>query len=202
MMKNWLKRTLVGVAVTGALAGSVAAWSQGPRFHGGPPSAQDIAAHQARVLAQITKRLNLDAAQQAKLQVLATKLQAARPAPPAAPASGAGSPHARIEALIAGNTFDRAGAQAAANEHAVRAQAEFTQRINLLQSNSPAIIAAFGDFFDSLNATQQQQVREFAAHHRGPGFLPGFGPGFGPGHHGGHHGDRDGHGDHQPPAGN
>ncbi len=206
MMKNWLKRTLMGVAVTGALAGSVAAWSQGAGFHGGPPSAQDMAEHQARMLAHITKRLNLDAAQQAKLQVLATRLQAARPAPPAQGASAAG-PHAKVEALLAGNTFDRAGAQALVAEHQAHAQAEFTQRTALVQANSPAIIAAFGDFYDSLNATQQQQVREFVAHHRGPGFLPGFGPGFG--HEHGHH-DRDEHRDHgdrddhrgPPPAGN
>jgi protein CpxP len=213
MMKNWLKRTLVGVAVTGALAGSVAAWSQGPAFHGAPPSADKIAEHQARVLERITKRLKLDAGQQAKLQVLATKLQAAHPAPPAPPARGASAPasgpadqrpdpHARIEALLAGKTFDRAGAQADVNARLAREQAEFTKRTAQVQGTSPALIAAFGDFFDSLNPIQQQQVRDFVADHHGPGFLPGFGgfgggPGFGPEHRGGHrdHDDRDGHGE-------
>ena len=162
MKKNWLKLTLVGVAVTTALVGSFAAYSQGAGFHHGPPSAEDMAAHQAQMLAHIGKTLNLDANQQAKLQALATQLHAQH----AAMMGGAADPHARMKALIAGNTFDRAGAQVLVNE-----------KVAQIQQNSPALITAAGDFFDSLNATQQQQVRDFAAKHHG----------FGAGHHG--HGD-------------
>ena len=61
-----------------------------------------------------------------------------------------------MTALIAGNTFDRAGAQQLVN-----------QKVAQVQANSPALINAAGDFFDSLNATQQQQVRDFAAKHHG-----------------------------------
>jgi Spy/CpxP family protein refolding chaperone len=168
MMNKWLKRTLVGAAVTTALVGSFAAWSQGAGFHHGPPSAEDMAEHQARMLAHIGKTLSLDATQQAKLQVLANQLHAQH----AALMGGTANPHDRMKALIAGNTFDRAGAQQLVNE-----------KVTQIQANSPALIAAAGDFFDSLNATQQQQVRDFAATHHGMGH---------------------GHGDHMapPPASN
>ena len=163
MKKTWLKRTLLGVAVYTALLGSLAAYSaEGGGFHHGPPSAEDMAQHQAAMLAHIGKTLNLDANQAAKLQVLANTLHAGH----AALAGGAVNPHDRMKALIAGNTFDRAGAQQLVNE-----------KVAAIQANSPALITAAGDFFDSLNATQQQQVRDFAAKHHG------FGP---HGHHGPH----------------
>lgn len=165
MNKTWLKRTLLGVAVSTALLGSLAAYSQGAGFHHGPPSAEDMAQHQAAMLAHIGKTLNLDANQSAKLQVLANTLHAGH----AALAGGAVNPHDRMKALIAGNTFDRAGAQQLVNE-----------KVAAIQTKSPALIAAAGDFFDSLNATQQQQVRDLAARHHG------FGPGGMHGHHGPH----------------
>jgi len=160
MNKTWLKRTLLGVAVTTALLGSLAAYSQGAGFHHGPPSAEDMAQHEAMMLAHIGKTLNLDANQAARLKVLADQLHAQHAA-----MMGGVSPHDRIKGLIAGNTFDRAGAQQLVNE-----------KVSQIQANSPALIAAAGDFFDSLNATQQQQVRDFAArhHHFGPGPMHGM----------------------------
>jgi Spy/CpxP family protein refolding chaperone len=169
-MKTWLKRTLVGAAVTSALLGSLAAYSQGAGFHHGPPTPEQIAKHEAAALAHIGKKLNLDATQAAKLKALFDLGIADH-----TPAAAGTDPHAAAKALLAGNTFDRAGAQLLVNQHIAKTQA-----------NSPGLINAFGDFFDSLNATQQAQVRELAAHHHG--FLP-FGPGgFGPGGEHGHHG--------------
>src|ERR1700760_4151933 len=149
IMKTWLKRTLTGVAVSTALLGTVAAYSQGTGFHHGPPSPEQIAQHESMMLGHIGKKLNLDTNQAAKLKVLGDLL-VAQHTPPAA---GTPNPHA---ALIAGNTFDRAGATALLNQHVAK-----------MQANGPATINAFGDFFDSLNATQQAQVREMAAHHHG-----------------------------------
>ena len=169
-MKTWLKRTLTGVAVSTALLGSVAAYSEGAGFHHGPPTPEQIAQHEQTMLAHVGKKLNLDATQAAKLKVLGDLMVADH-----APAAAGTDPHAAATALIAGNTFDRAGAQQLLNTHIAK-----------IQADSPALINAFGDFFDSLNATQQAQVRELAAHHHG--FLP-FGPGgFGPGGEHGHHG--------------
>ena len=168
-MKTWLKRTLVGVAVSSALLGSLAAYSQGAGFHHGPASAEQMARHEARMLEHIGKRLNLDAAQAARLKTLGDLMVADH-----APQAGA-DPHAAMAALIAGNTFDRAGAQQMVNRHLAK-----------IQADSPALITAAGDFFDSLNATQQAQVREFAAHHHGFFGPGGFGPGDEHGHHGPH----------------
>jgi Spy/CpxP family protein refolding chaperone len=166
MKKTWLKRTLLGVAISTALLGSIAAYSQGVGFHHGPPSAEDMAQHQAHMLEHIGKTLNLDANQSAKLKSLADQLHAQHAA-----LMGGVNPHDRMKALIAGNTFDRAGAQQLVNE-----------KVTQIQTNSPALIAAAGDFFDSLTAAQQQQVRDFAARHQGM-----------------HHGM---HGDHMPPPAN
>jgi len=152
-MKNWIKHTLLGVAASAALLGA-AAYAQGA-FPDGAPSVADSAAHQARMLEHIAKRLNLTAAQQAKLQTLATTLHTQHQAMLSA---AGGDPHAQAQALIAGNTFDRAGAQLLVN-----------QKIQQVQAGAPAIIAATGDFFDSLTPAQQQQVRDFAASHHGGG---------------------------------
>jgi Spy/CpxP family protein refolding chaperone len=153
-MKTWLKQTLYGAFATVALVGSIAAWSQaGPGFHGGPPSAADMAGHQMRMLEHISKSLDLDAAQQARLQALGAQLHAQHEH-----LMGSGSdPHARMNALVAGTSFDRAGAQSLVDE-----------KIASLRAGSPALIAAAGDFFDSLRPDQQQKVRDFMArHHRG-----------------------------------
>jgi protein CpxP len=175
MKKTWLKRTLLGVAVSTALLGSVAAYSQGSGFHHGPPTPEQIAQHEQRMLTHVGKKLDLDANQSAKLKALAD-LAIADHAPPAAGTD----PHAKMAALIAGSTFDRAGAQALANQHVAKVQAD-----------APGLINAFGDFYDSLNATQQAQLRELAAHHHGM-FMFGMG-GFGghEGHHGPHGGASD-----------
>jgi periplasmic protein CpxP/Spy len=164
IMKTWLKRTLTGVAVSTALLGSVAAYSEGVGFHHGPPSPEQIAQHEQMMLAHIGKRLNLDANQAAKLKALGDLMVADHAA-----ATAGGDPHAAAQALVAGNTFDRAGATALLNKHVAK-----------IQADAPGLINAFGDFYDSLNATQQAQVRAMAAHHHG--FLP-FGFGGPHGHH-------------------
>jgi Spy/CpxP family protein refolding chaperone len=171
MNKTWLKRTLLGVAVSTALLGSVAAYSEGAGFHHGPPTPEQIAQHEQTMLAHVGKKLNLDANQAAKLKALAD-LAIADHAPPAAGTD----PHAKMAALISGAKFDRAGAQTIANEHVAK-----------MQANAPGLINAFGDFYDSLNTTQQAQVRELAAHHHGFFMMGGMG-GFGPGGEHGHHG--------------
>lgn len=169
-MKTWLKRTLVGAAVTSALLGSLAAYSQGAGFHHGPPTPEQIAKHEAAALAHIGKKLNLDATQAAKLKALFDLGIADH-----TPAAAGTDPHAAAKALLAGNTFDRAGAQQLLNQHIAK-----------MQTNGPAIINATGDFYDSLNATQQQEVRDLAANHQGFFGLGGMGAGGPHGHHGPH----------------
>ncbi|MDZ7855660.1 Spy/CpxP family protein refolding chaperone [Sphaerotilus sp.] len=64
-------------------------------------------------------------------------------------------PRAEMQALIKGDKFDRAGAQALID-----------QKANALRTASPDVITAMGDFYDSLNPEQQAKVRAFME--RGP----------------------------------
>ena len=54
------------------------------------------------------------------------------------------------KALVAGDKFD-----------AVRAQALITDKTTVLQSESPEVIAAMAEFYNSLNPAQQQKLRDF-----------------------------------------
>jgi Spy/CpxP family protein refolding chaperone len=83
--------------------------------------------------------------------VLVERLQAQRTA-----FAGQPDPRAQFQALVAGDKFDRAGAQALLQKAA-----------NAIETRSPEVIAALGDFYDSLDARQQARVREFLQHRRG-----------------------------------
>ncbi|MEO7129561.1 MAG: Spy/CpxP family protein refolding chaperone, partial [Rhodoferax sp.] len=93
-------------------------------------------------------KLDLDAAQKQKLNVLAEKLQAQRTA--MRDAGGAGGTRSQFQSLFAGARLDQAGASKMIDE-----------KIAALRSGSPEVIAAAADFFDNLNPAQQQKVRDF-----------------------------------------
>ncbi|MEF7616899.1 Spy/CpxP family protein refolding chaperone [Aquincola sp. MAHUQ-54] len=162
-MKAWIQRTLVGVFGASVLFGGLAACSHRFEGHGGwaQHSPEDRAKHRARMVERVAAKLELDAAQKAKLDTLASTLQAQRQAV----MGGTTHPRAEMQALVAGSTFDRARAQSLVQE---KAQA--------LQAASPAVIAAMADFYDSLRPEQQQKVREFMARRGGRGHGPGHGP--------------------------
>ena len=61
-----------------------------------------------------------------------------------------------MQSLVAGAQFDRA-----------KAQALVQQKTDALRSGSPEVIAALGDFYDSLNPAQQQKVRDFMSRRGG-----------------------------------
>ena len=63
---------------------------------------------------------------------------------------------AELRALLAGDKFDR-----------TKAQAFVSQKTEAIQSKSPQVVAALGDFYDSLNPQQQAKVREFMDKRRG-----------------------------------
>jgi len=60
-----------------------------------------------------------------------------------------------VQSLVAGPTFDR-----------VKAKAFVDAKTSAIQTKSPELIAAFGDFYDSLKPEQQQKVREFMSRGR------------------------------------
>jgi len=150
-MKTWLKRTLIGVFGASVLFGGLAACSH--RHHGygwQGMSEEDAAKVKARMVEKIGGRLDLDDAQKARLGTVADQLRAQRQA-----LVGGTDPRADIQALVAGNTFDRAKAQAFVDG---KAQA--------IQARSPELIAALGAFYDSLRPEQQQKVRDFMSRGR------------------------------------
>ena len=150
-MKTWIRRTLIGLAATGALLGGLAACSHG--HHRGPMSEADIVQMRERVIDRATSKLDLDAAQKARLATLADALQAQRSALMAGAPGAAGShPRAELQALIAGSSFDRA-----------KAQALVDGKTAAVRDKAPAVVTAMADFYDSLKPEQQQKLREMLA---------------------------------------
>ena len=146
-MKRWIKRTLVTVLGASALFGGLAAWAHKHHGHGMQAwSEQDAAAMKTRLIEKAGRHLDLDAAQKAKLGVVADAVREQRNA-----LVGNGiNPRAELQGLVAGNTFDRA-----------RANALIQGKVGALNSKSPAVVTAVADFYDSLQPAQQSKLRDF-----------------------------------------
>ena len=148
-MKTWIKRTLIGLAAATTLFGGLAAWAHNHHGYGWRAmSAEDAAQMKARMVDKIGSKLDLDAAQKAKLGVLADKLREQRNAL----VEGSADPRAELQGLMAGNTFDR-----------TRAKAFIDAKVSAVNTKSPEVVAAMADFYDSLRPDQQAKVREFMA---------------------------------------
>jgi Spy/CpxP family protein refolding chaperone len=136
----------------------MSAWPHEHGHHGWQNmTEQDAAAMKARVIEKVGKRLDLDAAQKAKLGIAADRLREQQLA-----LTGAGAdPRADMQGLIAGPNFDRA-----------KAQELIQAKVSAVTVKSPAVVTALADFYDSLKPEQQAKVREFLArrgarHHQG-----------------------------------
>ena len=143
-MKPWIKRSLAGLtAVTLILGGLTACGSRGEHARGW--SDERITEVRGKAMDKIGSKLELNADQKQKLGVLADEMIVSSRA-----IRGEGAdPRADLKALVAGDKFDRS-----------KAQALMDQKMQVMQGNSPKILKAFGDFYDSLNVAQQKQVRE------------------------------------------
>ncbi|RYF33039.1 MAG: hypothetical protein EOO26_09495 [Comamonadaceae bacterium] len=142
-MKHWIKRSLFGLFGGALVVGSIAGCA-GQRHGWNGASAE----FRAKVVERVGSKLELDPAQKQKLAVLAEKLQAQRTA--IRSSGGEGDPRAQFRALFAGNKLDQAGASRLVDE-----------KTAAVRTGSPEVIAAAADFFDNLNPSQQQKVREF-----------------------------------------
>lgn len=149
-MKTWIKRSLIGLAITTTLIGGLAV-AHGHRHGWHRFNEADIAQMKERMVDRIGSKLELDATQKAKLKLLADQLQAQR----LALRAGSGEPRAELQSLIAGPAFDRSKASNLLNA-----------KIGAVQAQGPGVISAAADFYDSLNPAQQSQVREFMSRHR------------------------------------
>jgi Spy/CpxP family protein refolding chaperone len=121
--------------------------------HHGQMSAADMQKHHERMIERISTQLSLDATQKANLVKLGDAMQVQRQA-----MMGSGEPgamHTQMQALIAGDRFDTA-----------KANAMMTEKTDAMRKGSPTVIAAAATFFDGLKPEQQAKVREFMA--KGP----------------------------------
>lgn len=142
-MKTWIKRSLIGLtAATVVLGGLSACGHRGDHARGWRD--ERITEVRGKVVDKISGRLELNAEQKTKLGVLADQMIASRKA-----FRGDTDPRTDMGALIAGDKFDRS-----------KAQQLLDQKLQAAQGNGPQMLGAFGDFYDSLNPQQQQQVRE------------------------------------------
>ncbi len=155
-MKTWIKRTLIALAGALALGGALAAC--GHRHHHGwrQMSETDGMEMKARLVNRVGSKLELDDAQKAKLGTLADKLREQRNALVGKTAD----PRAELQALMTGPQFDRA-----------KANTFIEGKVAAVNTQSPAVVTAMADFYDSLKPEQQAKVREFISRrgHHGRG---------------------------------
>jgi periplasmic protein CpxP/Spy len=151
-MKPWIKRSLIALLGASVVLGGAAAWAH-RHYSGYPMSAADIAQAKVRIVDRIGDRMDLDAEQKSKLTLLADRLVEQRAA-----LMADADPREAVRALVAGPSFDRAGAEAL-----------LIAKTDALRQGAPGVIAAFGDLYDSLRPEQQQQLREMMERGRGHG---------------------------------
>ena len=151
-MKPWIKKTLVGLFGASIMVGGLTACSSGHSYRHGPMTPEKMAEVRGKIVERVSSKLDLDAAQKLKLNALADTLQAQR----SAFIGKTTDPHAEAQAIVAGDKFDRA-----------RAQALLAEKTQALQAHSPEVITALADFYDSLNPAQQQKVRELMQRRKG-----------------------------------
>jgi periplasmic protein CpxP/Spy len=155
-MKRWIKRTLIGVFGASILVGGIAACGHGHHGGGWQMGEADATKMRERILERAGRELKLDDAQKQRLATLADKLRDQRSALIAGSSGAPSDPRAEAQALVAGAKFDRE-----------RALAFVEAKTSALRAKSPDVIAAAGDFYDSLSANQQQQVRDFMTRRSG-----------------------------------
>jgi Spy/CpxP family protein refolding chaperone len=157
-MRRWIKRSLNGIFGASVLIGGLAACSH-HRYGSWPMNEADAAKLRERVVDKASSELQLDGTQRAKLDALADAIKAQR----AALMAGTTNPRAEMQSLIAGAQFDHS-----------KAQALIEGKTAALREHSPALVSAFGEFYDSLRPEQQQKLRDFMQRrHHGHGFWRG-----------------------------
>jgi periplasmic protein CpxP/Spy len=143
-MKHWIKRSLITLAGVTVVLGSLTACGDRSERQHGQWSDERVAEVRGKAVTRISNKLELDAAQKQKLELLADEALAARKAMRAS----SGDPRQELGSIIAGDKFDRS-----------KAQQWVGKNTDTLQQQSPKLIEAMGNFYDSLNADQQKQVR-------------------------------------------
>ncbi|HEX7890682.1 MAG TPA: Spy/CpxP family protein refolding chaperone [Ramlibacter sp.] len=150
-MRPWIKRTLFGLfGATVALGGLTACGHRYGHERYSSMSAAEQAEFRKRATDRVASRLDLNEDQKKRLDALLAKLHEQRVA-----LRGATDPRAEVRSLVAGEKFDR-----------TKAQALVSDKLAAVNTRSPELIAAFGDFYDSLSPAQQDKVRDVLQHRR------------------------------------
>jgi Spy/CpxP family protein refolding chaperone len=165
-MKTWIKRSLIGLAAVATLSIGAAAVAHRHGGWHGPMNDADLGRAKTHLVERIADRMDLDAGQRQQLDLLGEQLLVQRKA-----LMAGSEPRAALQALVAGNSFDRAGAEALlmAKTDALGAAARLRPKPAARRAGAPAVIAAFGDFYDGLRPEQQTQLREQLARGRHDG---------------------------------
>jgi Spy/CpxP family protein refolding chaperone len=109
-------------------------------------NAEQYAQKRGKMVDKVASKLDLNEDQKKRLSTLGDKLYEQR----IALIGQTPDPRAEMKALVASDKFDTARAQALVND-----------KTAALQAKSPEVIAALADFYNSLNPTQQQKVRDY-----------------------------------------
>jgi len=144
-MKTWIKRSLYSLVGVSIVLGGLSACGHNRHSFGSSMSAEDQAQMRGKIIERVSSKLDLNADQKQRLGVLADKLQEQR----AALIGKTTDPRAEVQALVAGDKFDR-----------TRAQTLIAEKTAAITGKSPEVITAMADFYDSLTPAQQTKVRE------------------------------------------
>ena len=156
-MKNFfqcnIRRIVFGVLATTLVVGGLSACGHHrDRAWGANVTQEQFAEKRDKMVDRASAKLDLNAEQKKLLSVVGDKMFEQRKAM----IGQTTDPRADIKSLIAGPKFDTA-----------KAQALITDKTTVMQARSPETLAALAAFYDSLNATQQQKVRDLMDGHHG-----------------------------------
>ena len=157
IMKNFfqrnIRRIVFGVLATTLIVGGLSACGH-HRDHawGANVTQEQFAEQRDKMVDRAASKLDLNAEQKKLLSNVGDKFFEQRKAM----IGQITDPRAELKALIAGPKFDTA-----------KAQALITDKTTVLQAKSPETLAALAAFYDSLNAAQQQKVRDLTEGHHG-----------------------------------
>lgn len=142
-MKPWIKRSLIGLFGAGIVLGGLSACGERHERHrmGGEQEIKFV----QKMVDRVSSELELSDAQRQQLVLLSDRVRDQRKAL----VGSTTDPRAELQSLVSGAKFDRA-----------RALTIVEEKTNAIRGKSPDVIAATADFFDSLNPTQQQKLRD------------------------------------------
>lgn len=144
--KRNLRRALFGVFGATLVVGSLSACGHHEDRWGANMTPEQYTQRRDKMVDRAASKLDLNDQQKQLLAVVGDKLFEQRKAL----IGQTTDPRAEIKALVAGPKFDAAKAQALIND-----------KTTALQTKSPEVVTALAAFYDSLNPTQQQKVRDF-----------------------------------------